>query len=70
MYCRPISLRNNSSIEFPRDALTALLLGVQQDLGGFLNGLANWADVYVPDLARDLVARFDEEFAVTARLEL
>ena len=58
------------SIEFPRDALTALLLGVQQDLGGFLNGLANWADVYVPDLARDLVDRFDEEFAVTARLEL
>jgi hypothetical protein len=61
------------SIEFPRADLTALLLGVQQDLGGFLNGLATWADVYLPDLAEDLVARFvtrfDEEFAVTARLE-
>jgi len=58
------------SIEFPRTALTALLLGVQQDLGGFLNRLADWADVHVPVLAQDLVARFDEEFAVTARMEL
>lgn len=58
------------SIEFPRAELTALLPAVQQDLGGFLNGLANWAELYVPDLAQDLVARFDAEFAVTARLEL
>lgn len=57
------------SIEFPRAALTTLLLGVQQELGGFLNRLADWADVYVPDLARDLVARFDAEFAVTARIQ-
>jgi hypothetical protein len=54
------------SISFPRKALGPLLAGVQQDLVGFLTGLTDWAERYVPDLAHDLVARFDEEFAVRA----
>ncbi|MFI5492665.1 hypothetical protein [Actinoplanes sp. NPDC051859] len=58
-------------VDLPRRELPELLLGVQRDLVGFLNGLAQWAEqTGIGPRGAELVAMIDQNFAVTAPLEL
>ena len=58
-------------VDFPCRELPRLLLGVQRDLVGFLNALAEWAEqTGIGPRGTALVEMIDQNFAATAPLEL
>ncbi|WP_432096404.1 hypothetical protein [Streptomyces sp. bgisy100] len=60
--------RDGPPIDIPRDRLPDLLGSVQDGLVGFLASVGQWADRHVPSLTDDLVAKLDEDLAITAPL--
>jgi hypothetical protein len=60
--------RDGLPIELPLVRLPELLGSVQAQLIAFLASVGKWATRYAPPLADALVAKLDEDLAVTARL--
>ncbi len=56
-------------LDIQRDVIKDRLIGVQQDLAGFLTALHRWAQDVAPDLADPLVADIDRRLAINVPLD-
>jgi hypothetical protein len=61
-------LRRESSIDLPRAQLPELLGSVRDQLVGFLAAAEEWTAQHTPALAARLVAKLDEDLAISASL--